>query len=288
MSTQSGVGFENESSVVTVPVETESPGQERGLHELRDRPLKEPYLGVYEQVPPSLLVDSLPEYAGLWTRLILDGERGEFTPPLFQEHDFGVFFNAGDLYTRPNLTSGEEITVSLARGRVLELGAGFGRVSRVLRDRGLEVVATDSDPQLVTMYKTRGWSDARSVTLPVLSESLGKFDTVIALRGILGLAGELDSVYQGVRGIRRLLNPGGRLIFTSSRVNTVVVLPGRSPLEYRYRLIYLGCRSPWVRATALPEWLAIPFLRELGFGNIEILDPSSLEGVGYYAFASLG
>jgi SAM-dependent methyltransferase len=218
--------------------------------------------------------------------MILDGEQGAFMPPLYQEHDFGVLMNAGDLYVRQALTPGELLTVGMARGRVLELGAGSARVSRHLRDLGLKVVASDADPDLVAMYKSRGWSDARQITLPDIQASLGKFDTVIALRGVLSLAGELDLVLRSIRQIKRLLNPGGRLIFTSSRVNALLLLPGRSPLEYRVRFIYRGCRSPWLRATAIPEWLAIPLLKEEGFVTVETVDSSTSEGAGYYAFAT--
>jgi SAM-dependent methyltransferase len=218
--------------------------------------------------------------------MILDGDQGTFTPPLYQEHDFGVLISAGDLYVRQTLTPGELLTVGMARGRVLELGAGSARVSRHLRDQGLEAIATDADSDLVAMYKTRGWADARQVTLPDIPASLGKFDTVIALRGVLSLAGELDLVLRSIRNIRRLLNPGGRLIFTSSRVSALLLLPGRSPLEYRVRFIYRGCRSPWLRATAIPEWLAIPLLKEEGFVTVETVESSVSDGAGYYVFAT--
>jgi SAM-dependent methyltransferase len=241
---------------------------------------------IYEQITPTTLVNSLPDVSNLWTRMILDGEQGMFSPPLYQEHDFGVLMNAGDLYVRQALTPGEQLTIGMARGRVLELGAGYARVSRHLRDLGLKVLATDADPELVAMYKTRGWSDARQVTLPDIPGSLGKFDTVIALRGVLGLAGELDLVLRSIRQIRTLLNPGGRLIFTSSRVHTLLMFPGRSPLEYRVRFIYRGCRSPWLRATAIPEWIAIPLLKEEGFVTVETVESSTAEGAGYYVFAT--
>lgn len=243
---------------------------------------------IYQPVTASTLIDSLPEFPRLWTRMLLDAEHGAFVPPFLQEHDFGVLINAGDLFIRRELTPGEEICVSLARGRVLELGAGFGRVSRILLERNMEVIATDADPDVVAMYRARGWSEATEVTLPDIPLSLGKFDTIIALRGVLGLAGELDQVLHGLQRIRELLNPGGRLIFTSSKVNNLLPLPGRSPLEYRYRMIYRGCRSPWQRVTALPEWLSVPFLRALGFTGIQTLDPSTSEGAGYYALASFG
>lgn len=246
-----------------------------------------PALPVYQQTTTSVLVDSLPEFPRLWTRMILDAEHGAFAPPLIQEHDFGVLVDAGDLFTRWELTPGEETCVSLSRGRVLELGAGFARVSHSLRKRSLEVIATDSDPDIVSMYRARGWTDARELTLPDVPDDLGRFDTVIALRGVFPLIGELDRVLLGLERIRDVLNPGGRLIFTSSHVNTLLPMPGRSPLEYRYRLIYRGYRSPWLRATALPEWLAVPILKWLGFSDIQILEPSTSEGAGYYAIATL-
>lgn len=263
----------------------EGPGED--FHLLDSLPARESMSPVYEQISLTAFVDSLPEVANLWTQMILDAEHGMFTPPLIQEHDFGVLINAGDLYTRRELTSGEETCVGLTRGRVLELGAGFGRVSRVLRERGLEVVTTDADPDIVAMYRARGWSEVYEVTLPDLPALLGKFDTVIALRGVLSMTGELDTVHRSLRRIRQLLNPGGRLIFTSAKLNALFFLPGRSPLEYRIRFIYRGHRSPWLRATALPEWLGVPFLRELGFSSIDTLEPSISEGAGYYALAKL-
>ena len=244
-------------------------------------------LNIYQQVTPTTLVDALPEFALLWTRMVLDAEQGLFAPPLIQEHDFGVLISVGDLYVRHALTPGEEVAATLARGRVLELGAGFGRVSHNLRNRGHEVVTTDADADIVSMYRARGWADACQVTLPEIPESLGRFDTVIALRGVVSLAGEFDQVHRSLVRIREILNPGGRFIFTSSKVNALVPIPGRSPLEYHVRFIYRGARSGWLRATALPEWLAVPLLREFGFESIESLESSSADGAGYYGFATL-
>ena len=234
------------------------------------------------------LFDSLPASPRLWTELGLDGEHGRFAPPLFQEQDSGIIIDPGDLYTRRDLTSGEQLCISLIKGRVLELGAGFGRVSHSLRELGLDVVTTDADPELVAMYRARGWQDACEVRLPDVPASLGKFDTIIALRGVLSMSGEIDQVHLSLQRNQQLLNPGGRLIFTSGNVNPVVTTPGRSPLEYNIRFIYRGNRSPWIKFTALPDWLAVPFLRGLGFITIETFVPQSPDGAGYYAFAQLG
>jgi SAM-dependent methyltransferase len=239
------------------------------------------------QVNASTLIDSLPEVDGLWSQIILEAEAGRFSPSLIEEHDFGIFRDAGDLYVRRELTPGEEFCINNISGRVLELGAGFGRVSSHLRERGVSVITTDADPALVQMYRARGWTDACALALPEVPHSLGKFDAVIALRGVLGSSGEIDAVYESLARIREVLNPGGRLIISSSRVNTLFVLPGRSPLEYRIRFIYRGQRSTWLRFTALPEWLAIPFLKRLGFINVQVLEPAISDGAGYYVFAQV-
>jgi SAM-dependent methyltransferase len=234
-----------------------------------------------------LLVESLPESPRLWTDIVLDIERGLFVPPLVEEHDSGVFMSSGNLYARPELTPSEDLIVKLIKGRALELGAGPARVSRALRDRGVQVVTTDADNEIVEMYSARGWADSCPVSLPEIPAVLGKFDAVIALRGVLGLSGEIDAVRLSLQRIRDSLNPGGRLIFTASRVQSVLVVAGRSPLEYRVRFIYRGRRSAWLRGTALPEWLAIPFLNELGFGNLQTIEPVSSEGIGYVVLAQL-
>jgi SAM-dependent methyltransferase len=179
------------------------------------------------------------------------------------------------------------LCANTVRGRVLELGAGFGRVSHHLRERGLQVVTTDADPKLADMYRSRGWADACEVTLPQIPPHLGKFDAVIALRGVLGSAGDIDAVYQSLARIREVLNPGGHLIISSSRVSTLFLLPNRSPLEYRVRFIYHGHRSPWLRFTALPDWLAVPFLNGLGFTNVQIVEPAISDGAGFYLFSQL-
>jgi len=291
MSNQVERSVSTESSFVAIPIppeESDLEGLEDEAGDKRGAPRASASRGpVYQQTTTSVLVDSLPEFPRLWTRMILDTEQGAFVPPLIQEHDFGVLVDAGDLFTRWELTAGEQTCISLSSGRVLELGAGFARVSHTLRNRNLEVIATDSDPEIVSMYRARGWTDARELTLPDVPDDLGRFDTVIALRGVFSLIGDLDRVLLGLERIRDVLNPGGRLIFTSSHVNTLLLLPGRSPLEYRYRLIYRGYRSPWLRATALPEWLAVPVLKWLGFSDIQIVEPSTSEGAGYYAIATL-
>lgn len=57
----------------------------------------------------------------------------------------------------------ERKALELARGRVLDVGAGAGCHSLVLQNRGLEVTAIDISPLSVQVQQERGVRDARVV-----------------------------------------------------------------------------------------------------------------------------
>ena len=98
MSNQVERSVSNESSFVAVPIPSEESDREGLADEAGDErgaPRASASRGpVYQQTTTSVLVDSLPEFPRLWTRMILDAEQGAFVPPLIQEHDFGVLVDA--------------------------------------------------------------------------------------------------------------------------------------------------------------------------------------------------
>src|SRR5947207_11823097 len=89
----------------------------------------------------------------------------------------------------------------LARGRVLDVGAGAGRVALHLQEKGLDVVAIDSSPGAIKVCRKRGVKDARVLRIEDVDESLGLFDTVVMFGNNLGL---LTSRAKGRRLLRRL------------------------------------------------------------------------------------
>jgi SAM-dependent methyltransferase len=72
------------------------------------------------------------------------------------------------------------------RGRVLDVGAGGGRVSLHLQERGHEVVAIDNSPEAVEVCPRRGVRDARLLGFDEVDDALGTFDTIILLGNNFG------------------------------------------------------------------------------------------------------
>ena len=82
----------------------------------------------------------------------------------------------------------ERKAMRFVRGRTLDVGAGAGRVSLHLQERGHEVVAIDTSPLALEVCRRRGVKRTETRSLADL-DGLGVFDTVLILRNNLGLAG---------------------------------------------------------------------------------------------------
>lgn len=108
----------------------------------------------------------------------------------------------------------ERIALDLAKGDILDVGAGSGCHSLALKNMGKHPVAIDISPLSVQVMLERGL-DARLVNF--YDESFTeKFDTVLMLMNGTGIIGNLDSMPAFFDRTRKLLNPGGSLIIDSS------------------------------------------------------------------------
>ena len=113
----------------------------------------------------------------------------------------------------------ERTAVDLCRGRVLDIGAGSGCHSIVLKERGLDVVAIDISDLSVEVMKERG-IDARNINF--FDESFGeKFDTLLLAMNGIGIVGKVERLEQFFRSVKRLLAPGGQVLLDSSDIRYV-------------------------------------------------------------------
>lgn len=109
----------------------------------------------------------------------------------------------------------EQKALSMAKGRVLDIGAGAGCHALALQERGLEVKVIDISPLSCEVMKERGVKDVECVNLfnPQLQ---GKYDTLLLLMNGTGIAGKLNRLSMLLNRLKELLAEGGQILIDSS------------------------------------------------------------------------
>jgi SAM-dependent methyltransferase len=101
---------------------------------------------------------------------------------------------------------------SFAPGRVLELGAGAGQASVILRDLGWEVVASDYAPFFVDHLRSLGLPAHRVDATDIAASQLGRFANVFCQSVTPLITSDLEIVARSYRSIHETLQPGGILV----------------------------------------------------------------------------
>jgi SAM-dependent methyltransferase len=109
----------------------------------------------------------------------------------------------------------ERQALRLARGRVLDVGCGAGRVALELQERGHEVVGIDLSPLAVEVSKRRGVRDARELPVTQVGGELGRFDTIVMFGNNFGLMGSRRRAPWLLRRFRSITNDEARILAES-------------------------------------------------------------------------
>lgn len=118
-----------------------------------------------------------------------------------------------------NMPVQEQKAIELCRGRVLDVGAGSGCHSVVLKERGFDVVAIDISQLSVDVMTERGLN---AMNVNYFDETfVEKFDTLLFAMNGIGIVGKVERLDLFFRAARRLLAPGGQLLLDSSDISYV-------------------------------------------------------------------
>jgi SAM-dependent methyltransferase len=131
-----------------------------------------------------------------------------------------------------------ELLEAVAEGPVLDLGAGAGRVSLWLQERGFDVTAIDLSPGAVSVCQARGVRDARVGDLSRPPDDK-RWRAILLLCGNLGLGGSWDAS-------RALLTRLAELATEDAVLIGDTVDPNGAP-EVGLRIRYRGEATPWWR-----------------------------------------
>lgn len=164
----------------------------------------------------------MKEHEDAYGRLLLAYLEGDRVSREIAERDDG-FIAAGlgpAVYFEPfrRWPAHQRRAMRFVRGRVLDVGAGAGRVALHLQERGHDVVAIDISPLAVEVCRRRGVRDARVCPFERIDASLGSFDTVVMWGNNFGLFGDPAKAVRMLRRLDRLTTDRGRIVAESRNV----------------------------------------------------------------------
>jgi len=151
-----------------------------------------------------------------------------------------------------------------ARGLVLDVGCGAGRVAVWLQSRGLEVVAIDVSPLALEVAGLRGVRDRRLMDVRSLNLPRGHFDTVIMFGNNLGIGGDIQQTRRVLRSLHSVTGEDG-IVIASTRDPLNTDNPahlayhernrkrGRPPGLVRIRIGFQGEFDDWFELLMLGE-----------------------------------
>ena len=109
----------------------------------------------------------------------------------------------------------ERAALQMAKGHILDVGAGSGCHALALQEMEKEVCAIDISPLSVDVMKKRGVKDCRLINLfdETFTES---FDPLLMLMNGSGIIGKLSNMPAFFQRMKRILRPNGCILMDSS------------------------------------------------------------------------
>ena len=136
---------------------------------------------------------------------------------MFEEDEMPVKHLFRNLEEMPML---EQKALSLAKGKVLDVGAGAGCHALALQAQSIAVKAIDISPLSCEAMELRGVMNAECITL--FDEHLETgFDTILLLMNGTGIAGKIENLPALFNRLKALLNKGGQILIDSSDIKYI-------------------------------------------------------------------
>lgn len=109
----------------------------------------------------------------------------------------------------------EQKALQLAKGKILDCGAGSGCHALALQEMGKEVSAIDISPLSVEVMEKRGVRSVQQADLFNLAD-VQVYDTVLMLMNGSGIIGKTDNMESFFTKMKQILRPGGVVYMDSS------------------------------------------------------------------------
>ena len=143
----------------------------------------------------------------------------------------------------PQMIPIEQKALTLAKGRILDVGAGTGSHVLYLQEKGLDAVALDISPAAIQICQLRG---VKQTVISDILDYQGKFDTILLLMNGIGISKRLSLIDIYLQKLKSLLNEDGQILTTSTDIiymfdqdeDGSYIIPFNEETEYYGELIY--------------------------------------------------
>ncbi|MEE9442488.1 MAG: methyltransferase domain-containing protein [candidate division Zixibacteria bacterium] len=178
----------------------------------------------------------------------------------------------------------ERKAIRFARGKVLDIGCGAGRVMLYLKDKGCDVYGIDNSPLAVKVCKARGLKKISVMAFNKLTAKFGTFDTITMFGNNFGLFGSYNCAKRRLKLLYRMTTEKGRIIATTCDPYGTK-LPyhlayhkynrqrGRMSGQIKLRVRYLNYRTPWFDYLLVSPKELKDILKDTGWHIKKLLDP---------------
>jgi SAM-dependent methyltransferase len=156
----------------------------------------------------------IPELGDAFGLALLDMVAGAPEPTVIERDDGFVGLDTTDYAA--GLDDLAQWALDRAVGRVLDVGAGAGRASLCLQERGQDVLALDVSPGAILACRRQGVRAVYtgSVERAAAEATVGTFDSALLLGSNLSLLGSPAAATPFLSALGELLRPGGVIVGT--------------------------------------------------------------------------
>jgi SAM-dependent methyltransferase len=112
----------------------------------------------------------------------------------------------------------ERLGIQHAKGKVLDIGCGAGRVSLYLQNLGHKVAGIDAAPGAIEACKMRGLKEAYTMSAGDLDFPESTFDTIILYGNNFGILGEERRIIDMLQRLKKITSLDGIIIAGSADV----------------------------------------------------------------------
>lgn len=182
-----------------------------------------------------------------------------------------------------NWSSNEKKAIKFARGRILDIGCGAGRVLLYLKNKGCDVAGLDNSPLGIEVCRKRGIKKLFCRPATQIGSDMGQFDTFVMYGNNFGLLGSfkrarwmLRKMYhmslQNARIIATSCNPGDTTLKEHLQYHKLNRKRGRMIGQLKLRIRYKKYCSTWFDYLMVSEKEMRKILKGTGWVLTKVFD----------------